>query len=45
MDCYSKDGLRIDADVKIQKGVSSFLPGTLVEVETIHSPQLICSAR
>jgi hypothetical protein len=41
--CYEKDGLRIQATLKIEKDVGSVFPGTLVEVESIQSPVLICS--
>ena len=36
--CLRQDGLRIQATLKIEKSVISFLPGTLVEIQSIESP-------
>ncbi len=37
MSCYEKDGLRVQATLKIEKDLFSYVPGTLVEVQSIQS--------
>lgn len=42
--CYKSDGLRIQVTLKILGDAGTYIPGKIVEVESISSPALICSA-
>ena len=42
MSCFQRDGLRVQATLKIRNDLVSYVPGTLVDVESIRSPGLNC---
>lgn len=42
--CYEKDGLRLRATLKVEKDLLSYVPGILVEIQSIQvNPPIICS--
>lgn len=42
--CYQKDGLRVQATLKLGKDLASFQPGILVEILSIQvNPPITCS--
>ncbi|HEX9085460.1 MAG TPA: hypothetical protein VF836_12040 [Gemmatimonadaceae bacterium] len=42
--CCKSDGLRIQVTLKILGDADTYIPGKIVEIESISSPTLICSA-